>query len=147
MGNSYYRNMTGWTDGPTPSGCTSAQDNLSIITTQNGFTYRTDDYTDVMDSITTTINPANCNVSGIITTPTDNDAFKFIMPQDGTIHIEATPYSVGANDNGANLDVMILLYDNANTLLKTYNSLTTMQAVIDTTLNSGAILYISKRCW
>src|SRR5665647_253405 len=44
MGNSYYKNLTGWNNGPTPSGCNAAQDNLSIITTQNGFAYRADDY-------------------------------------------------------------------------------------------------------
>ena len=41
MGNSYYRNMSGWNNGPTPYGCGSNQDNLSIITSQNGFGYRT----------------------------------------------------------------------------------------------------------
>ena len=40
MGNSYYRNFSGWNNGPTPSGCTADQDNLSIITSINGFTYR-----------------------------------------------------------------------------------------------------------
>jgi hypothetical protein len=45
MGNSYYKNMTGWNDGPTPYGCANVQDNLTIITSQNGFSYRTDDFT------------------------------------------------------------------------------------------------------
>ena len=46
MGQSYYRNMSNWNNGPTPYGCTDLQDNLSIISTQNGFGYRTDDYTE-----------------------------------------------------------------------------------------------------
>ena len=46
MGNSYYRNLSGWNNGPTPSGCTSEQDNLSIITNGNGFTFRIDDHSD-----------------------------------------------------------------------------------------------------
>src|SRR5690606_9430301 len=46
MGNSYNRNMTGWNNGPTPYGCANTQDNLTIITTQNGFGYRTDDHND-----------------------------------------------------------------------------------------------------
>ena len=29
MGNSYYKNMTNWNNGPTPYGCTNLQDNLS----------------------------------------------------------------------------------------------------------------------
>lgn len=36
MGNSYYKNMTGWNDGPTPYGCASVQDNLTTITSLNG---------------------------------------------------------------------------------------------------------------
>ena len=46
MGNSYYRNMTGWNDGPTPYGCANTQDNLTIITSINGFSYRADDFKD-----------------------------------------------------------------------------------------------------
>ena len=30
MGNSYYKNMTNWNNGPTPYACTNIQDNLSI---------------------------------------------------------------------------------------------------------------------
>ena len=50
MGNSYGKNMTGWNDGPTPYGCSNTQDNLSIITSTNGFTYRADDYSDSMNT-------------------------------------------------------------------------------------------------
>jgi len=46
MGNSYNRNMTGWNNGPTPSGCGNLKDNLGIITSANGFSYRVDDYND-----------------------------------------------------------------------------------------------------
>src|SRR4030095_9832930 len=45
MGVGYYRNLTLWNNGANPYGCTSYQDDLSIITaSSNGFGYRTDDH-------------------------------------------------------------------------------------------------------
>ncbi|MGI8582806.1 MAG: hypothetical protein ACR2KX_11435, partial [Chitinophagaceae bacterium] len=78
MGNSYYKNLTGWNNGPTPNGCNAAQDNLSIITTQNGFTYRTDDHSDEADHNSTLVSFVNqsFSTSGIITTTADKDVFK-----------------------------------------------------------------------
>lgn len=137
MGNSYYKNMTGWNNGPTQYGCAQPQDNLTIITTQNGFDYRTDDYVDVMNNSTTTLNEVSFNKTGIITTPQDSDPFKLTITQAGNVHIEATPFSIGANSLGANLDAMLLLYNSSNVLLRTYNPLTTMKVVADTSLNVG----------
>ncbi len=138
MGNSYDRNMTGWNNGPTEYGCTQIQDNLSIITTQNGFTYRADDFAETLDNNTTNLNPVSFNISGIISTTADQDAFKITMAQAGAIHIDAIPYNLGANGTGANLDIMLSLYNSANTLIRTYNPLTSMSVVIDTTLNVGS---------
>jgi hypothetical protein len=76
MGNSYYRNMTGWNNGPTPYGCTNTQDNLTTITSLNGFTYRPDDFDETMNSGTYAITGNTFNIEGIITTSTDKDAFK-----------------------------------------------------------------------
>ena len=137
MGNSYYRNMTGWDIGPTPYDCSAPQDNLTIITTQNGFTYRTDDFAETRDSNTTLVNAAAFNINGVIATPTDKDAFKINIAQAGYVHIDVAPYNVGAGNSGANLDVMMLLYNGSNTLIGTYNPINTMNAVIDTALNAG----------
>jgi Secretion system C-terminal sorting domain len=137
MGNSYNKNMTGWNNGLTESSCTVLQDNLNIIATQNGFTYRADDYTEILDNTTTVLDPNSFNISGIITTPTDKDAFKITLAQAGGLHIEATPFGILANGLGANLDIMVQLYNSANTLIRTYDPLSTMRLVIDTTLASG----------
>lgn len=137
MGNSYYRNMTGWDIGPTPYNCSVPQDNLTILTTQNGFTYRTDDFAETRDNNTTLINAGAFSIGGIITTPLDKDAFKINIPQAGYIHIEVSPYSIDAGNKGANLDAMLLLYNNSNVLIGTYNPLNIMNAVVDTTLNAG----------
>jgi hypothetical protein len=110
MGNSYYRNMTGWNDGPTPYGCANTQDNLTIITSQNGFSYRPDDFTETMNSNTYSLNSSGMVVDGLISTSNDKDAFKFTLTSTGNFHLDAVPYSLGNND-GADLDIKVSLYN------------------------------------
>lgn len=140
MGNSYNRNMTGWNDGPTPYGCANTQDNLTIITTLNGFSYRTDDYTDNMNTGTTSLN-TSFSKAGIITTATDKDAFRYVVTDNSVFHMDVTPYSVGSNNTGANLDVQVQLY-NGSTLVRTYNPTTSMSVTVDTTLNAGTYYFL-----
>ena len=137
MGNSYYSNMTGWDNGPTPFGCTNSQDNLTILTTQNGFTYRADDYSETLGNNTTAINPGGFNVQGIITTRSEMDAFKFNIAQAGYIHLGVTPYSVGPSNEGADLDVKLLLYNSSKNLIATFDPVNAMNVSIDTSLNIG----------
>jgi hypothetical protein len=140
MGNSYYKNLTGWNNGPTPNGCTVAQDNLSIITSQNGFTYRIDDYSDdpAITPSLVSINNQTFTTSGIITTPTDKDAFKFIFATKGALHLDAIPFNVNlANLDGANLDVKLTLVSSTFQTIKVYDAGTLLSATIDTTLDAG----------
>ncbi len=137
MGNGYYRNMTNWNNGPTPYGCTSVQDNLSIITSYNGFGFRPDDYGDVIDNSAYKINAVNFNIPGIISTNTDKDVFKITFLKSNSIYLTVMPFSAGTNNDGANLDIKVELYNGAGTLLNTYNPLTTMSATIDTGLVAG----------
>lgn len=137
MGNSYNRNMSGWNNGPTPYGCTSVQDNLSIITTKNGFTYRTDDHGDDININPTAITVSAAPISGIITTSTDNDAFKITVANNSNFLLNVNPFSVGANNNGADLDVKVTLYDGAKNLINTYDPTDKMNVAIDTILSAG----------
>jgi hypothetical protein len=137
MGNSYYRNMSNWNNGPTPYGCTAVQDNLTIIATQNGFSYRPDDYTETLNGSTTSLPASNFNVNGIIGTNSDKDAFKFTVAQNSNFHLTAIPFNVGSNYIGANLDIRIELYNAAASLIQAYDPLTTMSVTIDTILNAG----------
>ncbi|MBS1510167.1 MAG: T9SS type A sorting domain-containing protein [Bacteroidetes bacterium] len=141
MGNSYYRNMSNWNNGPTPYGCTNFQDNLSIITTQNGFGYRPDDYTETMNGTTTAITPTNFSKSGIISTNTDKDAFRMVLGQGSNMHITAIPYNVGANDDGANLDVKLEIFNNAGTLINTYDPQNVMSITIDSFFTAGTYYF------
>ncbi len=142
MGNSYAKNMTGWNVGPTPYDCATNQDNISIIVSANGFGYRTDDYAEAMDNNTTALNVSNINASGIITTATDKDAFKITLVQNSMVHLEVSPYSLGGNNIGANLDVMVSLYNGSNTLIRSYDPLTSMNVIIDTALNAGTYYFV-----
>ncbi len=140
MGNSYYRNMTSWNDGPTPYGCANTQDNLTIITSQNGFTYRTDDYNESMDAGTYALSNS-FSIDGIITTNTDKDAFKYIATEDVNFHMDAVPFNVGANYIGANLDIKIILYRD-NNQIRTYDPAATMGISIDTVLQAGTYYWV-----
>jgi len=137
MGNSYYRNMSGWNNGPTPYGCSNMQDNLSIITSQNGFGYRADDYSDDISNTPFQVNTANININGIISTSTDKDAFSIHLSQNVNFHLDAVPFGFNASNDGADLDIKLSLYDAAKNLLKVYNPAGSMSAVIDTVLTAG----------
>ena len=137
MGNSYYRNFSNWNNGPTPIDCTNTQDNLSIISTQNGFGYRADDYGEAMNSGTYTLPASNFSVTGIITTNTDKDAFRFILARNSTVHLAAVPFNVSSNWIGADLDIQLSLYNSSGTLIRIYNPPTTLDLTVDTTLLAG----------
>jgi len=136
MGNSYYRNMTGWNNGPTPYGCANTQDNLTIITSANGFGYRADDFSGTLDENTTRLSTGSFDIGGIISSNTDIDAFAYVLNVPTVLHADVTPFSVGANNTGANLDIKVSLYNN-NTLIRVYDPVESMSVTIDTTLNSG----------
>jgi hypothetical protein len=137
MGNSYYRNMSGWNNGPTQFGCANTQDNLSIITSQNGFTYRTDDHGANTNATATAINPVNFSVNGIIAENADQDVFRFTLSAPTAMHIEAKPFSIGTNNEGANLDIKMELRGSAGQLLRTYDPSGIMHITIDSTLSAG----------
>lgn len=137
MGVGYYRNFTLWHYGSNPWGCSSYQDDLSIIT--NNIGYRDDDYSGGVNGGTTQLNFVNSNfsVSGVVETVTDNDAFKFTMPVQGLFKLDANPHSVGSGDNGSNLDVQIELLASNKAVVGTYNPELALNARIDTFLNAG----------
>jgi hypothetical protein len=137
MGNSLTRNFSNWNDGPTPYGCTITQDNLTTITTQNGFGYRNDDYAETLSGSTTALQGNNFNVNGIIGTNTDKDAFKFTLNANTNFHLTVAPYCVAANAAGANLDAAFELYNSSATLIRTYDPISTLNVTADTILNAG----------
>jgi hypothetical protein len=138
MGNSYYKNMTSWNNGPTPYGCTNNQDNLTIITTQNGFGYRLDDCPDELSNAPVVINLiGNVQRDGVISTTVDKDAYRFTLPRNSNFKLDAVPMAAGANNDGANLDVRLSLYSGNRELIGIYDPVGMLNAQIDTVLNQG----------
>jgi hypothetical protein len=139
MGDSYYENFSTWYNGPTPNGCSSDQDALTIITTENGFTYRPDDHSDDPANNPTNVAISNQSFadSGIITTNTDKDVFAFTLNNPGHFHLDANPFSVGPDNEGADLDIKLQLLNSGYQVLETYDSTDIMNESIDTTLESG----------
>ncbi|MBK9485334.1 MAG: T9SS type A sorting domain-containing protein [Chitinophagaceae bacterium] len=137
MGNSLSRNFSNWNNGPTPYGCTDVQDNLTIITTQNGFGYRTDDYPETLNTNTYSLQGTVFNVDGVISTNIDKDAFKFTLNANSNFNLTAVPFNVSANWIGANLDTRIELYNSSFGLIRDYNPLSSLSVSIDTVLNAG----------
>jgi hypothetical protein len=137
MGNSYGKNLTGWNNGSTQYDCSDFQNNLIVITTENGFGFRTDDFIDNIDQSATEMDVKMFNQEGIITTDEDQDVFRFKLNAKSSIHVEAHPFSVSNEHNGSNLDIMLMLFNEKNELLKTCNPKNNLGVVLDTMLAGG----------
>ncbi len=138
MGVGYYQNLTLWNNGPNSFGCTNYQSDLDILTTTNGFSYRTDDYADNFAGATNTPFVSNqLNVNGVVERNTDQDMFKFTISIAGRFQLTATPYNVGTGNSGSDLDMQVTLFNNSQTQLNIFNPGTLLSSVIDTTLNAG----------
>lgn len=138
MGVGYYQNFTLWNNGPNSYGCTNYQNDLSVITGSNGFTYRTDDHTANFTGATNAVFASDqFTVNGVIEQNTDQDLIKFIQPSFGRFQLNAIPYNVGTGNSGSNLDLQVTLFNGAQTQLNIYNPGTLLSSVIDTNLNPG----------
>ncbi|MCO6498704.1 MAG: T9SS type A sorting domain-containing protein [Chitinophagaceae bacterium] len=145
MGNSYGRNFSSWNNGPTPTGCMSEQDNLSIITSGNGFSYREDDHGDNPTKATKLELTSNSfSGDGIVTTNEDIDFFEVFFPSVGRLILDAKPFSVGPNNAGANLDIELKIFTEYGDLVGTYNPETLLNATADVVLEPGKY-FISVR--
>lgn len=137
MGNSYYRNMTGWYNGRLPYGCSYTEDNLQIITTYNGFGYRPDDYPNELNSSAFTLSGLNMKQTGLISNNTDVDVFRFVLAQRYRLLLSAKPSSFDGLGNGANLDVKLRLHAANGSLISVSDPIETLNASLDTMLQAG----------
>lgn len=143
MGNVASKNVTQWNYGATPNGCTYLQDNLSVITTTNGFGYRTDDHADLVKTATAVSITNNIfETSGIISTTTDKDFFKFSLGTTGSFKLNAIPYNVGSGFSGANLDIKVTLMTSRGAIIGNYDFTDSLNAKIDTTLKAGTYIVV-----
>jgi hypothetical protein len=145
MGVSYNKNMSGWNEGPTPSSCTELQDNISIILTRNSISYRTDDHANTANIAATTVSEQGFTINGIITTSMDQDAFRIVNTQSNKrVILSAMPYNLGADNDGANLDIALDLIDANNNILRTYSPTDLLSASVDTVLPMGTYYFMVR---
>lgn len=133
MGAPFNRNITQWSNGDY-FGSNNAQDDLKIITTQNGFGYRADDYG---DSIATAgVLSSTGPTSGIITTRSDLDYLRYDSPG-GTVTFTANTFRPGPN-----LDVQIALFDANGVMLAFSAPDNSLNASITQFLNPATPYYL-----
>jgi hypothetical protein len=140
MGIGYNHNFTLWSNGPTSLGCSNYQSDLDIIASaDNGFGFRSDDHSDSSkDATQVFLVNKQFEIAGIIQQNTDQDMFRFSMPDRARVRLDATPYNVGDGNQGSDLDIQISLFNASNVLLNTYNPGTLLGSAFDTILNPGS---------
>jgi len=139
MGVGYYKNQTTWHYGTSTQGALMIQSDLDIISgSPNNFGYRPDDVGNTMAKATAVNTPdLGFTVSGLINSAADVDVFKATFIQNNHFNLTAVPQNVGANDEGANIDIKVALIDSKGDTLNRYNPSMLLNAGIDTTLNAG----------
>ncbi len=132
MGNGYYQNVTQWSKGEYASASNTFEDDLFILTTQNGFAYRTDDHGNT-SSTAALLKVSGVQISdwGIIERTLDVDDYYFLTDS-GTIQINVLPL-----DRGPNLDVFLELYDMSNNLVASSNPVDLLSASINLVVPGG----------
>lgn len=133
MGVGYDRPLGQWSRGEYAN-ANESQDDVAIIT--NGAPFRADDHGNTIASATELTVPSTGAVSetGVITTRTDLDAFKFAT-QAGELSLTITPFEIA--DGKANLDVGISLLDANGAVVATASPLDSLQATITQTVPRG----------
>ena len=115
MGASYYQELTQWSKGEY-AGADNHVDELLVISTQNGFGYRDDDYADSFIGATRlTISDGIGEIAGIIERNTDIDFFLF--------ESNGSPlnFYIGGLTGATNLDVMVTVYSEDLQPISVYN--------------------------
>jgi hypothetical protein len=131
MGYSDFQNLTQWSQGEYTN-ASNQEDDLAIITGQNGFGYRADDYGDqLINAADLAFNGGAVETYGIIETSTDMDWFAF-SSDGGNLALSIDPFQYGAN-----LDILAELYDAAGQLIQQSNPLEGLGAGFDTAVTAG----------
>ncbi|MEK7227095.1 MAG: DVUA0089 family protein, partial [Bacteroidota bacterium] len=114
------------------------QNDLTVLTTTNGFSFRTDDHAATFAGASNAAFVSNqFNVSGVVEQNTDQDMIMFTQPSLGRFQLNAIPYNVGTGNAGSDLDLQVSLYNSSQTLLNVYNPGTLLSSVIDSNLTAG----------
>jgi len=127
MGAAYNQNLSLWHYGPNSISATTMQNDLAIISNVVG--YRSDDYSNSSSGA----GSISTSAEGIINSSSDLDFFSLNLNK--TKIISLVPANVGENNDGANLDLELKIYNNQGVLQSTVNDPAILNA--GTTLSSG----------
>jgi hypothetical protein len=131
VGTAYYQSLAQWSKGEYAF-ANNTEDDLQIITTQNGFTYRADDSGDTIATAKPlTISSTSISGSGIIERNTDLDFYSFVTDT-GLISLIVNPFN-----RGPNLDILAELYNSTGTLIASSNATDLLSASITTNVVAG----------
>lgn len=139
MGVGYYRNLTTWHYGTSVVGCSTYQDDISVIAgSANNFGLRPDDIGNThVDATNVNFSATGFGTSGLINSATDKDVFKFSLASPTFVQLDAVPENVGANNSGANIDIKLSLLNNKGDTIGQYNPADVVSAGVDTSLATG----------
>jgi len=131
MGSGYYQNLTQWSKGEYLA-ANNTEDDLAIITTNNGFGYRVDDTGNTLATAKAlTVSGTAVSSSGIIERNTDVDFFSFTTGA-GPISLTVTP-----SGRSPNLDILAQLYNASGVLVASSNPADFLAASISATVGAG----------
>lgn len=132
MGSVFSGWNTGWSKGDYP-GANEPEDDLAILATTNGFTYRFDDHADSASHATplSSVDTDRRVAEGVIERTTDFDWFSF-NSSGGLTRISVEPHSLNPN-----VDLQAELYDSALNLIATSAPTNQLAAGFNETLTTG----------
>ena len=138
MGVGYYKTLVQWSKGEYAS-ANNTQDDLAIITTKNGFSYRIDQDSNTAAGATAlTVSGTAVSGSGIIETRSDVDAFAF------TTGGGAVTLSVTGDATSQNLDILAEIRDASGNLIAADNPDLLTDANVSANLAAGTyFLHVS----
>lgn len=140
MGVGYYVNVSQWDKGEyygsnnasSTANYGKGPDDLNIITTYHGFSYKVDDYGNSLATAAALPDTSGAvSASGIVSTTSDVDVFQF-STAGGTVSLSIAPAALGAN-----LDVLAELLDANGQVLATSNATSTLGASFSLSLPAG----------
>jgi hypothetical protein len=131
MGVGYYQSLVQWSRGEYLS-ANNKEDDLAIITTNNGFTYRSDSQPGTpAGAPALAVSGTSVSDSAIIETASDADTFAFTT-NGGTVSLTAL-----GDATSQNLDVMAEILDAGGKILATSNPDTLTDATVSASLAAG----------
>ncbi|MFZ4734064.1 MAG: Calx-beta domain-containing protein, partial [Pirellulales bacterium] len=138
MGVGYYRNLVQWSNGEYLN-ADNKEDDLKIITTDNGFGYRPDDYGNF---VATAFAPQNLGTTpttfaGVVSQSSDVDVFEVFTT--GTLKAVVVPDGVSPD-----LDILAEIWDSTGTVIATSNPLAALDASFDLKVAAGTY-YVAIR--